>query len=431
MGVLEAGPVETANRREDDVIEIALAAAVALHRVEPQLERRDPLRAVRASDGTVDEALDGERRGLDQLRPVIDRVERIEVLDAARIRDRDEPVELPEVLDGQRDALLVGKTPENVRRDGAAEVGMEAARPSAAMRRAYRHAAGRPAASSARCTKARRSGRNAGSIVCGSGYSPVPGLQWGQGAVGNAEWSGVSLSAILEKAGVKKSAVEVVLEGADKGQVNLDPKSPGPIHFARSVPIEKAKSESVLLAYKMNGETLPASHGYPLRAVVGGWYGMASTKWLTRINVSDKPFQCFWQSLDYSYFERRDGLPTLIPVTAMLPKAILARPGLHEVIPAGKSFRLFGAAWAGERPVGKVDVSLDGGKTWVRAKLLAESKALQWVFWEYVWENPAKGAASIVARSTDDRGQTQPATRDPDRRTYMINHLVPTSVTVR
>ena len=125
MGVLEAGPVETANRRQDDVIEIALAAAVALHRVEPQLECRDPLRAVRASDGTVDGALDGERRGLDQLRPVIDRVERIEVLDAARVRDRDEPVELPEVLDGQRDALLVGETPQNVRRDGAAEVGME------------------------------------------------------------------------------------------------------------------------------------------------------------------------------------------------------------------------------------------------------------------------------------------------------------------
>jgi DMSO/TMAO reductase YedYZ molybdopterin-dependent catalytic subunit len=260
---------------------------------------------------------------------------------------------------------------------------------------------------------------------------PVPGLQWGQGAVGNAEWGGVPLAAILDKAGVKNSAVEVVLEGADTGQINSDPKSPGVIHFARSLPIDKARKDEVLLAHKMNGETLPVSHGHPLRAVVGGWYGMASVKWLTRIIVSDKPFQGFWQSLDYSYFVRKDGLPTLVPVTAVQPKAILARPGLGEAIPAGKPYRLFGAAWAGERAVGKVEVSLDGGKTWQTAKLLGEAKPIQWVLWEYAWENPAKGPASIVARATDDMGNTQPPTRDADRRTYMINHLVPTPVTVR
>jgi DMSO/TMAO reductase YedYZ molybdopterin-dependent catalytic subunit len=197
------------------------------------------------------------------------------------------------------------------------------------------------------------------------------------------------------------------------------------------VPIAKAKSDSVVLAYKMNGEPLPASHGYPLRAVVGGWYGMASTKWLTRIIVADKPFQGFWQSLDYSYFVRRDGHPTLVPVTAIQPKAVLARPGLSDVIPAGKPFRLFGAAWAGERPVGKVEVSLDGGKSWTGAKLLGEAKPLEWVLWEHTWEKPEKGTASIVARATDDMGNTQPPTRDPDRRQYMINHLVPTAVTVR
>lgn len=259
----------------------------------------------------------------------------------------------------------------------------------------------------------------------------VPGLQWGQGAVGNAEWAGVPLAALLEKAGVKNGAVEVILEGADRGQINSDPKSPGPIHFARSVPIEKARSDSVLLAHHMNDEPLPASHGHPLRAVVGGWYGMASTKWLTRVTVTDKPFQGFWQSLDYSYFVQRDGLPTLVPVTAIEPKAVLARPGLHEVIPAGKAFRLFGAAWAGERPVAKVEVSLDGGKSWTGARLLGKAKPLQWVLWEYAWDKPEPGTASIVARATDDMGHTQPATRDPGRRQYMINHLVPTLVTVR
>ena len=260
---------------------------------------------------------------------------------------------------------------------------------------------------------------------------PVPGLQWGQGAVGNAVWDGIPLAAILEKAGAKGSAVEVVLEGADQGAVNSDPKSPGPINFARSLPMEKARKVETLLALNMNGEPLTAAHGFPIRAVVGGWYGMASIKWLKRIIITDKPFSGFWQSLDYAYFERRDGLPTLVPVTAMQPKAILARPGLAEVIPAGKPFRMFGAAWAGENSVAKVEVSVDGGKTWSAAKIQGKAKPVQWVLWEFEWEKPVRGPASIVARATDDRGRTQPTTRDPDRRTVMINHLIPTSVTVR
>lgn len=258
----------------------------------------------------------------------------------------------------------------------------------------------------------------------------VPGLQWGQGAVGNAKWTGVTLASVLEAAGIKKSTVEVILEGADAGTVG-SPALPGPTHFARSIPIKKAKSDEVLLAYKMNGETLPASHGFPLRAVVSGWFGMASVKWLSRIVATETPFQGVWQTIDYSYFERRDGLPIIRPVTGMLPKAILARPGLSEVVPAGKSFRLFGAAWAGEQAVGKVDVSTDGGKSWMKAKLLGDPKPFQWVFWEYTWDKPAKGEAAIVAKATDTKGATQPAKRDGDRRSYMINHLVPTVVTVK
>lgn len=260
---------------------------------------------------------------------------------------------------------------------------------------------------------------------------PVPGLQWGQGGVGNAVWEGIPLGEILERAGAKKSAVDVVLEGADEGAINSDPKSPGTIHFARSVPIEKAKSDQVVLAHKMNGQTLPLSHGFPLRAVVGGWYGMASVKWLTRIIVSERPFGGFFQTLDYSYFVRRDGQPTLLPITAMEPKAILSRPTLSENIPAGKPYRLFGAAWAGENAVKKVEVSLDGGKSWTNAKLLGEPKPIQWVLWEYAWENPSRGEASILVKATDDKDRTQPATRDADRRQYMINHLVPVAVTVR
>jgi hypothetical protein len=125
LWVLEARAIETADRGEDDVVEVALAATVALHRVEPQLERGDPLRPVGAADRSVHGHLDRKRARLDQLGPVVDLVERVEVRDAARVADRHEPVEVPVVLDRQRDALLVRERPEDVRGDGAAEVGVE------------------------------------------------------------------------------------------------------------------------------------------------------------------------------------------------------------------------------------------------------------------------------------------------------------------
>jgi DMSO/TMAO reductase YedYZ molybdopterin-dependent catalytic subunit len=259
----------------------------------------------------------------------------------------------------------------------------------------------------------------------------VPGLQWGQGAVGNAEWSGIPLAALLEKAGLANNVVDVILEGADKGQVNTDPKSPGPIAFARSIPIDKAKSDSVLLATHMNGKPLNLSHGAPLRAIVGGWYGMASVKWLTRIVVTDKAYGGFWQTLDYSYWERKDGLHAIVPIRGNEVKSAIARPSLSEVIPAGKDYRVFGAAWAGEAAVARVEVSTDAGKTWNEAKLLDSAKPLTWALWEYTWNKPQAGPARLMVRATDKNGRTQQTERDIDRRSYMINHLVPVDVTVR
>ena len=258
------------------------------------------------------------------------------------------------------------------------------------------------------------------------------GVQWGQGAVSNAEWSGVSLAEVLEKAGLKDTAIEVILEGGDKGQINSDPKSPGPISYSRSVPIEKAKHSSVLLAYKMNGKDLPMSHGHPLRAIVGGWYGMASVKWLTRIIVTEKPYRGFFQSLDYAYWERKDGLPTLVPITTMEVKSSIARPALAEVVPAGKPYRIFGAAWTGEATIAKVEVSTDGGTSWMAAKLLEKPELYSWCMWEYGWHVTAEaGPATIMARATDSNGKTQPMQRDGDRRNYMISHVTPIHVSVR
>ncbi|HET6573600.1 MAG TPA: sulfite oxidase [Fimbriiglobus sp.] len=267
-------------------------------------------------------------------------------------------------------------------------------------------------------------GNNRGFLV-----PPGRGVPWGPGAVSNAEWTGVPLSAILDKAKVKAGAVEVVLVGADRGTVA---ESPGAIHFDRSLPLAKARKPEVLLAYKMNGADLPALHGAPVRAVVGGWYGVASVKWLTKLIVTAKPHTGFWQTIDYSYFRRVNGLPEVVPVTTMQPKAAIARPALHEVVPAGKPYTMTGVAWTGEEKLAKVEVSADGGKTWETATLTGKDEPFCWRLWEYTWKVPAAaGTAKLLARATAADGTTQPEKHDPDRRAYMINYLVPVEVLIR
>ena len=256
------------------------------------------------------------------------------------------------------------------------------------------------------------------------------GVNWQLGAVGTAEWTGVALSTLLEKAGVKKEAVEVILEGADSGTV-ADPASPGPIHFARSLPLEKAKKPEVLLAWQMNGKDLPPPHGAPLRAIIGGWYGMASVKWLTRIIVSDRPFRGFFQSLDYSYFDRSHGLPNVMAITAIQVKSQIARPALGDQIATNKPTKITGAAWAGEADVTKVEVSTDGGKHWDEAALLGDKNPFCWRLWEYEWKSPAAGKAVLMSRASDSQGRTQSMKRNPDYRNYMISHVLPLEVEVK
>jgi DMSO/TMAO reductase YedYZ molybdopterin-dependent catalytic subunit len=262
---------------------------------------------------------------------------------------------------------------------------------------------------------------------------PKPvGVLWELGAVGTAEWTGVPLATVLERAGIQANAVEVVLEGADAGEVKDPPQSPGAIHFARSLPLVKARQPEVLLAYRMNGEDLSPAHGFPLRAVVPGWYGMASIKWLTRIVVVERPFVGFFQSLDYTYWQRVNGLPTLVPITALEVKAEIARPALDEIVAADSTYRVHGAAWAGESEVTQVEVSCDGGRTWALAKLLDQAVPFAWRLWEHSWHTPTKpGRVTVMARATDKRGRTQPAQHDPDHRHYLVSHVLPIEVEVK
>ena len=258
----------------------------------------------------------------------------------------------------------------------------------------------------------------------------VKGVQWSLGGVGNAEWTGVPLSILLDRAGVKSSAREIILEGTDRGRPD-DPKSPrDEFNFARSIPLEKARD--VLLAYKMNDVDLPAENGFPVRAIVPGWYAVASVKWLQRIIVTDKIFNGYYQTLDYSFWKRRGDTAELVPLSEMQIKAEIARPSQGETVPANSNVRVHGTGWTGDGEIMKVEISSDDGATWNEAKLLGESKPNSWRLWEFNWKTPARaGKATLVARATDSNGRTQPIERDPDRGIYMINHLLPIEVEVR
>src|SRR5262249_7832822 len=153
-------------------------------------------------------------------------------------------------------------------------------------------------------------------------------------------------------------------------------------------------------AYQMNGADLPPAHGYPVRLLVPGWYGMASVKWLTRLVVTDRPFNGFFQTLQYAIFERRHGEPTLVTTTEGQVKAQIARPALGEVVKADTVYRMHGAAWTGESEIKKVEVSTDGGKSWQEAKLLDRSVRYGWRLWESRWQTPARpGRHTLLARA--------------------------------
>jgi DMSO/TMAO reductase YedYZ molybdopterin-dependent catalytic subunit len=257
------------------------------------------------------------------------------------------------------------------------------------------------------------------------------GVQWGLGAVGTAEWTGVPFSILLDRAGIKANACEVILEGADGGELEEAKRPTGKMQFARSVSLAKARRD-VLLAYKMNGSDLPPQHGFPLRAIVPGWYAMASVKWLRRIIVTDQPFTGYYQTMDYSYWKRREKIGELVPLTEMQVKAEIARPASSEIVAANSNVRVHGAAWTCGGEITKVELSTDGGASWNETSLVDKQIANAWRRWEYQWRTPSQpGKQILIARATDLQGRTQPVERDPDRGTYMINHLLPVEVAVR
>jgi DMSO/TMAO reductase YedYZ molybdopterin-dependent catalytic subunit len=229
---------------------------------------------------------------------------------------------------------------------------------------------------------------------------PTPGVQWSNGAVGTAEWTGARLADVLERAGIRPGAGEVIFAGADRGTVE---GSRRPIRFERSLTVADALECGALLAYAMNGQPLPARHGYPVRLVVPGWYAVASVKWLTDIRVTDEPFDGFFQSVHYVYEWNRDSVE---PVRLQQVRALITRPGSGQQLACG-GLIVRGVAWSGAAPIERVEVSVAAGP-WQKARLVGTAPPGGWQQWEFLATGLEPGEVSLRARATDMVGQVQP-----------------------
>ncbi|MGQ4806811.1 Protein-methionine-sulfoxide reductase catalytic subunit MsrP [Candidatus Entotheonellaceae bacterium PAL068K] len=252
----------------------------------------------------------------------------------------------------------------------------------------------------------------------------------GHGIMGNAEWAGVALVDVLERAGLQASAVEVMFEGADHGpdEVVGDPPE---VTYERSLPMAKATHPDTLLVYEMNGETLPAVHGYPLRLLVPGWYGMNDVKWLVGIHVLDHEFKGFYQTERYMTVNGPGVESYYTYHTRMKIKSVITNPVPGEVVPSD-AYQLAGAAWSGEDEVIKVDISTDGGDTWSPVDVLRPRVGYSWYRWEHHWHPPGPGRYTLMCRATNDKGETQPMEfPNPwDGRGYANNMVFPCEVEV-
>jgi DMSO/TMAO reductase YedYZ molybdopterin-dependent catalytic subunit len=259
----------------------------------------------------------------------------------------------------------------------------------------------------------------------------VKGAQWQLGAVSTANWTGVPLSALLERAGVNAEACEILFESCDRGTPKEEPIPPGDTQYSRSLAMTKA--HDVIIAYQMNGEEISRDHGFPLRVVVPGHYGMAWVKWLTGIRVLTEPFKGYWQTSDYGYWDYDENHnPLRRALGQMALKSSIARPRTREFVPAGQSYRVFGAAWGSDTVVEKVEVSTDDGKTWQSVDFLDEAQPFVWRRWEFDWKVPTEtGTYTLKSRATDARGNVQPEHHDKRFGTYVIHHTFGIEVVVR
>jgi DMSO/TMAO reductase YedYZ molybdopterin-dependent catalytic subunit len=238
------------------------------------------------------------------------------------------------------------------------------------------------------------------------------GTQWKLGAIGVAEWTGVPLAEVLERAGLKKSARDVMPEGIDDLKVR------------RPMPVAKALEDDTLLVYAMNGQPLPPDHGFPVRTLVPGWIGIANIKWIGRIDVSEKPLFTSWNTDTYVLIgpDYKPEPPSKGPVLSDQDlKSALELPWGGQISGARRLIR--GRSWSPFGKIAKVEYSFDQGQTWQAARLREPNIAAAWVRWDFDWE-PKPGKHAIRVRATDEKGNTQPDKVPFNQQGYLYNAAV-------
>ncbi|MEX2547893.1 MAG: sulfite oxidase [Chloroflexota bacterium] len=257
--------------------------------------------------------------------------------------------------------------------------------------------------------------------------NPRPVSQpWLYEAIGTADWTGTSLWPLLERAGLTEEAVELVFTGADRGvqgEIEQD--------YQRSLTVDEVRRPEVLLAYEMNGEPLQPQHGYPLRLIVPGWYGMTSVKWLNAIEAVTAPFEGYQQTPAYHYTNGADELGE--PVTRIRPRSLMVPPGIpdffsrHRMVEQGP-VQVVGRAWSGQGSIQRVEFGVDG--SWADAQLGPVVGEFAWRPWSFEW-NAVPGEHTLSCRATDSTGDVQP-TEQPWNHQGVGNNLVQlVPVTVR
>jgi len=256
---------------------------------------------------------------------------------------------------------------------------------------------------------------------------PVDGEKWQLGAVSTAEWTGVPLVEVLDRAGIKPGAREVLFRGADAGTLAGRAET---VRYERSLEVDVARGSDVLLAYAMNGEPLPIQHGYPLRVIVPGWYAVASVKWLSEIEVIDYAFSGHYQMDSYFFEWQRDERIVREPVTLQRVRALIVEPSAGAELDRG-AIAIRGMAWSGAAPIARVEVSVGGGDGWQEARLVGERRRHSWQPWELIARIEQPGTTIVRARATDLAGRTQPERPEWNRLGYGSNAVSEVPVQIR
>jgi sulfoxide reductase catalytic subunit YedY len=260
----------------------------------------------------------------------------------------------------------------------------------------------------------------------------VAGGQWKNGSMGNTTWTGVRLRDLLNAAGIKPGSVDVSFKGLDKGTLPTIPD------FVKSLPLDKAMEEDILVAYEMNGQPLLMLNGFPVRLVVPGWYATYWVKSLTEIMVLPKPFEEFWMKTAYRIPDTPCGcIPPgskpqkTVPVNRMTTRSLIVEPADGARLKLNKPVTITGLAFSGGYIVKDVIVSVDGGKTWSRATLGKDLGKYSWIQWSYTWKPGKSGDYTIMAKATSSIGESQPFEGLWNPPGYLWNKVEPIVVSVQ